>query len=127
LKSTNNIFETYVGIIVSPGHDEILPSATVNVIQYWFDWTLLLKYYIHTCLKFSHQCQTNMSIATAQRTCDPTCSIVGVHNNDTDHHDVVFWTIGLLITLGKESVAISWIVVEFGQNCLAVSSMGYSW
>lgn len=34
LKSINNNLETYVGIIVWPGHGEILPSATVNVMQY---------------------------------------------------------------------------------------------
>ncbi len=34
---------------------------------------------------------------------------------------------GVLITIGKESVAISWIVVELGQKFWAVNSIIYVW
>jgi hypothetical protein len=126
-KWIDDILETYVGIIVSPGNGGILSSATINVMQYWFDWIVSLKCYIYFYWKFSCQCQTDLSMAIAQRTCDPTCSTVGVHINDTDHINVVFRTIAVLITFRNESVTISSMVVEFEQLCSAISCMLYGW
>ncbi len=39
----------------------------------------------------------------------------------------MFWTIGVLLTIGNERVAISRIVVELEQKFCAVSSITYDW
>lgn len=52
---------------------------------------------------------TNLSDATAQKTCEPIWLAVGVHVNVIDHNDVLvtFCTSALLVRIGNDSVAIS--------------------
>jgi energy-converting hydrogenase Eha subunit C len=51
-----------------------------------------------------------LSIATAQRICEPISAAVGVHVKVTEYSVLVFWVRLLLITIGNDRVAISWIV-----------------
>ena len=60
-------------------------------------------------------------MAIAQRICVPTAAAVGVQIKLIDHNVVVFRTIGVLLTTGNESVAMSMIDVEFGQKFSAIS------
>ena len=72
-------------------------------------------------------CWTYLSIATAQRICDPTEDAVGVHFKVIDHVVVVLRTIGVLTTIGNESVAISLMVTEVPQKLWAISWTVYVW
>jgi hypothetical protein len=87
----------------------------IDLIEHW--------YYYNANIFFKHdlQLQTYLSTATAQRICDPTAEAVGVHVKLIDHNVVVFRTIGVLMTIGNERVAISIMLVELGQKFSAMS------
>ena len=51
-----------------------------------------------------------LSIATAQKICEPTWLAVGVQVKVTKYNVLEFWVILLLITIGNDKVEISLIV-----------------
>ena len=104
----------------SPGHNGTSSWATVKDRQYWFDCTFWLEQVtLQFFNKFSNNC-TNLSIATAQRICDPTAEALGVHRRTLDHVVDVFWTSAVLVTTGNESVAMS-VMLVVGQKVWATS------
>ncbi len=66
---------------------------------------------------------TNLSTATAQKTCEPTWLAVGTHVISIDHNDVLvtLWTSALLITIGKDKVAMSLIFRPLPQRLITVN------
>ena len=65
-----------------------------------------------------------LSIAIAQRSCDPICVSVGIHVRNTDHIDEEFFCIrGDFVRDGNDNIAMSLITVELEHKFSATSSM----
>ena len=125
LKHTRILLWTYVEGTV--GHGEMFSSVTLNETQCWFDWTFSLKMPIFSFyLSWPYERLTDLSTAIAQRLCNPTCFSVAFQDKSIDCKAT--FPIGVtLITFDTESVAISLIVVVFGQKFSTVSSISYGW
>lgn len=105
--------KTYVFSDTTPGHVWVPFSLTENATQYWFDCTSWLYWrkskmitsQLLTWNKFSY-----LSMATAHNICEPISFPLGVHDKVTEYNVLVFWIRLLLITIGNERVAMSWII-----------------